>query len=106
VARGKTAVDLRHDASPLGLVSATPVVEHPVEVGAWIVTLIELAGRSTALGTDAAVELVADASAILVRVAWPDGVATTSRISDSGNADSRSGIPTAPVSGHQEITKE
>nr|WP_154923722.1 DUF2264 domain-containing protein [Microbacterium testaceum] len=77
-------VEHRADASPLGPRSSIPVAEHPVLVGEWLHTLIELAGddrAATALSGS-----VEHDGAHLVTITWPDGSATTSRLARTGIA--------------------
>ena len=45
-ARG-SVIERRDDASPLGASAAVPWLEHPVHVGDWVATLVELAGAAT-----------------------------------------------------------
>lgn len=75
---GAASIALRTDASPLGAHAAVPVAEHPVEVGAWIATLVWLDGDAVGDPSTAHVE-VADCTAHLT---WPDGVATATRLID------------------------
>lgn len=77
-------VEHRADASPLGPRSSIPVAEHPVLVGEWLHTLIELTGDdSAATALSGSVE---HDGAHLVTITWPDGSATTSRLARTGIA--------------------
>jgi hypothetical protein len=88
---GTTAIEARDDASPLGPVAAVPVATYPVEVGAWIATLVELTTADLASPADApaAVAIEADAPQTTVTVSWPDGTATTSRLAHPGSPANR-----------------
>ena len=72
---------VRRNASPLGPQSAVPTLEYALEPGAWIAALVELSGVPEE-GPTAALELK-NGTAI---VRWPDGVLTTSRLFDRGEA--------------------
>ncbi|WP_285136270.1 DUF2264 domain-containing protein [Microbacterium sp. lyk4-40-TSB-66] len=74
-------VEQRVDASPLGARSSIPVAVHPLHVGRWVHTLIELTGhdgRSTTLAGSV------EHDGTLVTIAWPDGSVTTSRLAQTG----------------------
>lgn len=75
---GAASVAVRTDASPLGAHAAVPVVEHDVEMGECIATLIWLSAASVGDPSTARVE-VADRTALIT---WPDGVATATRLID------------------------
>jgi hypothetical protein len=72
------------DASPLGPGVRVPWLEHSVWVGAWVATLVELAGRDATVGRRAANASVdADGSGRLTAwVRWPDGLHTSTQISE------------------------
>jgi hypothetical protein len=76
----------RSDASPLGPVSSVPVLEYRVAAGDELVTLVTLTGDAAALAAveRGAVERGGDGS---LAVTWPDGVTTTSRLTDPRTAD-------------------
>jgi hypothetical protein len=82
----------RSNASPLGPVSSVPVLEYRVAAGDELVTLVTLTGGDAAALAAVergavergAVERGADGS---IAVTWPDGVATTSRLTDPRTAD-------------------
>jgi hypothetical protein len=78
------------DASPLGHGVRVPWLEHPVQVGAWVATLVELSGAGgSAGGRPAAVSVGADGSARLdLGVQWPDGCNTSTQINEGGVAES------------------
>jgi len=65
-----------------------PVATYPVQVGAWIATLVELTTEDLASPADApaTVALEADGDQTTVTVTWPDGTATTSRLAHPGTA--------------------
>ena len=88
---GTTAIETRRHASPLGTVAAVPVVSHPVEVGGWVATLVELTTADLAAPADApaSVAIEADGFQTTVRVSWPDGTATTSRLAHPGSPATR-----------------
>lgn len=73
-------VHLRRDASPLGPDAVVPVTEQRVRVGEWAATLLELTRGE--LGTPPEADVVIDErlDETTVRVIWPDGTATTSRL--------------------------
>lgn len=74
---GAASVIVREDASPLGTHAAVPVVDHALQTGVWIASLVTLAGSA---GTpDSALVDVAGHTAF---VTWPDGVVTTTRLID------------------------
>ena len=85
---GATSIETREDASPLGPVAAVPVATYPVQVGAWIATLVELTTEDLASPADApaTVALEAEGDQTTVTVTWPDGTATTSRLAHPGTA--------------------
>jgi hypothetical protein len=84
------------DASPLGPGVRVPWLEHPVSVGAWVATLVELAGNEGTDGSDgtdgpdgtggrraaAAAVDVDGPGRFVVRVKWPDGLHTSTQISE------------------------
>ena len=87
---GETAIEIRHDASPLGPVAGVPVVSYPVEVGQWVATLVELTTADLASPAGAAAVAVdAHGSQTTVTVSWPDGTATTSRLAHPGSPANR-----------------
>lgn len=73
------AVVIRADASPLGPVSAVPTLEYAVAAGDEIAVLVELTGVPGEHPSRVQLERAATTPDAL-RVAWPDGVVTTSRI--------------------------
>jgi hypothetical protein len=87
---GETAIEIRHDASPLGPVAGVPVVSYPVQVGEWAATLVELTTADLASPAGAAaVAVEAHGSQTTVTVSWPDGTATTSRLAHPGSPANR-----------------
>jgi hypothetical protein len=98
------------DASPLGSPTRVPVMEHDVHVGVWIATLLELTGdagrpgetdspRSCQVmigGPGGPTDLVGTAPAHhpwLVRVDWPDGATTFTRLNPQASRNLRPAIP-------------
>jgi hypothetical protein len=80
---GGARVELRADSSPLGAISAAPVIDLPVSVGDWSAVLLTLSGVNEAIGGPRASVELADADGDLaVHVVWPDGLATTHRLTD------------------------
>jgi len=71
-----TGVD-EHADGPLGGPVRVPWLDHPVRPGAWVITLVALAGDDTN-GAARACTTTLDASdhGLDVRVGWPDGVRT------------------------------
>lgn len=72
------------DASPLGPGVQVPWLEHPVRVGIWVATLVELAGTDAIAGRrSTAASIDADGSGrFTARVQWPDGIHTSTRIGE------------------------
>lgn len=77
----------RSDASPLGPVSSVPVLEYRVAAGDELVTLVTLTGVDQAATDTVARAAVERADDGAIAVTWPDGVATTSRLTDPRAAD-------------------
>lgn len=71
---------IRKDAGPLGPVSAVPYLELPVTAGRRVAVLSELGEAEEAAVARAAAELSRADGATAVRLCWPDGVVTTSRL--------------------------
>ncbi|MWB98447.1 DUF2264 domain-containing protein [Agromyces seonyuensis] len=81
---GAARVIRSSDASPLGPLAATPVVEQPVVPGAWCAVLLELGAAPAATAIPG---VAIDAAQSSVAVSWPDGEATSTRLTHSGPAD-------------------
>ena len=78
--KGQADVQGRTDASPLGRASAVPVLDYPAVVGIWnaaLVGLSEAAGDATAL-----LDLTEHPGELALTVTWPDGLTTTSHLTD------------------------
>lgn len=86
VGDGVAVVETRYDASPLGHEAAVPLVTYPIAVGHWTATLIELTAVDLGSTADAGVAFGADEDQTTVTVTWPDGMATTSRLANPGDA--------------------
>ncbi|WP_243075498.1 DUF2264 domain-containing protein [Microbacterium sp. SS28] len=74
--QGVASVEARPDSTPLGTDAVVPVVTFPAAAGETVAVLVELAG-SPADG-DARLELAEGAAS----VTWPDGLTTTSTLTD------------------------
>jgi hypothetical protein len=70
----------RTDASPLGPAAAVPYLELPVVPGRWTAVLGELSAAGEAAVTSPAAEFSCTDGAVTAAVRWPDGAATTSRL--------------------------
>jgi hypothetical protein len=106
------------DASPLGSPTRVPAIEHDVRVGAWVATMLELTGDTGLLDAAAtpgqqSCQVTVDAGPVdtspedpmnlvgappahhspLVRVVWPDGVATSNRLDPQATAIPRPANP-------------
>ena len=90
---GTGGVERRAEASPLGAVSAIPVIDLPVAVGAWSAILVTLSG-SAAEAPRAAIEIADEHGELAVDVSWPDGQHTTHRPNDPRRV--------ATTAGHQD----
>ena len=75
---GTAGVDRHEDAGPLAGPVRVPWLDHPVRPGTWVVTLLELSTEepSGAGGAD----LDAAEHHLDVRIVWPDGVRTRTRL--------------------------
>ena len=69
---------VRTDASPLGSTATVPVLEYPVVLGDWAVSIVELSGAPIHTTSTPTVEL----DGPVVTVTWPDGQITTSHLAD------------------------
>jgi hypothetical protein len=80
---GTARVVRRADSSPLGAISAVPVIDLPVSVGDWSAVLVTLSGSAEFIETSRASVDVADTDdEFAVHVVWPDGLATTHRLTN------------------------
>lgn len=86
IGTGVPAVAIRPDATPLAGVTAVPVIDYPVVVGEWIAVAVELTGVEPVRPADPAVQLVADGDHYTADITWPDGVDTSSRLTDHRTA--------------------
>lgn len=76
---GVAGVTTHSDGGPLGSPVRVPWLDHPVRVGAWVVTLIALAGHDVATHLEHAIRDQGE-HGLDVRVDWPDGVRTRTRL--------------------------
>jgi hypothetical protein len=81
---GVEGAAVHEDASPLGGPVRVPWLDHPVRPGEWVATLVELSGDGPA--GDCRAGLDASEHHLDVRIGWPDGVRTHTRLE----------IPSAP----------
>ncbi|GAA0487932.1 DUF2264 domain-containing protein [Microbacterium aurantiacum] len=79
------AFDVRADASPLGPEAVVPTLTFAARAEHWYAVLIELTGRSSRSWGTVGSAVVDDAQTS-VAVTWPDGTATTSRLTHPGVA--------------------
>lgn len=84
---GTSRVILRQDASPLGPVSAVPVLEYPVVVGEWVQVIVELSGLHAWNLESARITTSRDRETTRVEIVWPDLVVTKSTIADPRHAE-------------------
>ena len=86
--RGTATADVvvRTDASPLGPHSAVPVLDYAVTPGEWVASLIELVGAPRTAAVGHAGDLHLDVDALTAVVTWPDGLVTSSRLTDPRHA--------------------
>jgi hypothetical protein len=78
---GTAGVTRREDGGPLGHPVRVPWLDHTPSVGAWLAVLVELAGTGhAARQSPARAALEVAAGCLRVRVDWPDGVHTDTRI--------------------------
>jgi hypothetical protein len=90
---GTAGVERRVGASPIGAISAIPVIDLAVTAGAWSGILVTLSGAS-AEPVPAAIELADEVGELAVSVTWPDGLRTTHRPNDPRRV--------ATTAGHQD----
>lgn len=94
-----TASTVRRDeASPLGSITATPVLAFAVQPGEWIGALVELAGQSAGGGEPKAA-LRVDGDVLTVEMIWPDGAVTTTSLVGTGGATVASPVDRDPAHG-------
>jgi hypothetical protein len=84
VGPGVARIELRSDSTPLGADGAVPVVSFPVTIGEPVAVIVELAGTAWASASDLGVAELAFGGAVdePARVIWPDGVATSTALTD------------------------
>jgi hypothetical protein len=82
---GQASVTIRHNASPLAAATAVPAIEFPVIVGDWAAVLTDLTG-TPADQPGGALTLVADGDYWSAAITWPDGVQTSSSLTDHRTA--------------------
>lgn len=106
VGAGSGGVASRADG-PLGRPVRVPWLDHPVHVGAWVAALIELSGGAQPPDRPACrVALDAADRRLDVRVDWPDGVRTHTRLDTSPPRESRPGDPAVLRAPRAPISKE
>jgi len=77
---GVAGVTRVEDGSPLGRPVRVPWLDHPASVGAWLVALVELTGASQTGRPPAQVGLDIAGRGLWVRIGWPDGLHTRTRV--------------------------
>ena len=87
VGEARPAVVSRTDASPLGDPAHVPTLSYPVRVGAWVATLVGLAGRGSTQEERCRTELLDRDGGLNVVVHWPDGVRTSNHLSVGAPGD-------------------
>ncbi|MFC7534143.1 DUF2264 domain-containing protein [Actinoplanes sp. GCM10030250] len=76
VSAGGTAGIARYDdGGPLGTPVRVPWIDHPIAPGTWTATLVQLTGDPAATTTP-----VCELDGPEVRITWPDGISTRTRI--------------------------
>ncbi len=100
---GVAGLTKRADGGPLGGRVSVPWLEHPARVGAWIACLIELSGGEQPPDRkDCRAALGEDEHGLQVRIGWPDGVQTLTRLEitkNPGHAIGEAHQHTGPASG-------
>jgi hypothetical protein len=84
VANQSGRIETRHSASPLGVASAVPLLETPAAQGATVAALISLTGAGTPAAThNPTFTLTHGGGQRVADVLWPDGVHTTTPLTES-----------------------
>ncbi len=84
VANHTGRVETRRDASPLGTHSAVPILETPAVQGATVAALISLTGAGTPAATHTpALTITHSGDQRAADILWPDGVRTTTPLTES-----------------------
>jgi len=86
IGTGVPTVAIRPDATPLAGVTAVPAIDYPVVVGEWIAVIVELTGVEPVTQVDPTLQLIVDGSSCTAAITWPDGVHTSSRLTDHRTA--------------------
>ena len=77
-------ISIKSDASPLGSVAVTPLLTFGISVGSWVGALVELTREAT--DSTCKVTCQEDTDVLTVEVVWPDGLTTSTQLTNSRRA--------------------
>jgi len=87
IGTGEPRLTNRPHSNPLADTALVPSIEFPVLVGSWTAVLVELSAAPEGAEHRAAVEIVDAGDTWSVDATWPDGLRTSTRLTDHRTAD-------------------